>query len=122
LDEVSNPILIRDPAEPQGRATTWLIEEDSLLLCPDDLDILQRWSLAVTYFSTGGDAWFQCSANPLAVDSCGAVAPFLNAARFLSGASECNWASISCENGSVNEIDFGKYSIWITAVTSREEH
>jgi hypothetical protein len=120
LDEVSNPVLIRDPAEPQGQATTWLIEEDSLLLCPDDLDILQRWSLAVTYFSTGGDAWFQCSANPLAMDNCGTVGSFLNDERFLSGTSECFWATILCENGRVTEIDFGKYSIWNTEEISHE--
>jgi hypothetical protein len=121
LDEVANPLLIRDLAEPQGLATTWLIGEDSLFICPDDLDILQRWSLAVVYFSTGGDAWFQCSANPAAVDGCGVEAPFVNATQFLSGTSECNWAGISCLDGSVTFIDFGKYPIWNMVVIFREQ-
>jgi hypothetical protein len=93
-------------------ATAWLIEEDSPRICPNDPKILQRWTMAVVYFSTGGDAWLQCSGNPSATDICGGEEPFLNAHRFLSGTSECAWAGISCINGCVTEIEFGKYPTW----------
>lgn len=89
-------------------AAVWLIEEDTLRVCPDNPKILQRFAMAVVYFSTGGDSWFQCSANPAAIDPCGVEEPFVGAERFLAPTSECAWAGISCLSGCVTEIEFGK--------------
>jgi hypothetical protein len=112
LDAVANPNDIRNNATPEGLATTFLIEQDALQVCPNDpnsCQLIQRWSLAVIYYSTGGDNWFQCSANPNATDNCGNEAPFIGKTRFLSGGSECNWAGIACVHGCVTYMQFGRY-------------
>jgi len=106
LDAVADPDLIRNNDFPQGLATTWLIEEDGYRICPGDEKLIQRWVLAVVYFSTGGDDWFQCSQNPAANDICGAEDPFVGEDRFLSTTNECTWAGISCIDGCVTEIEF----------------
>jgi hypothetical protein len=108
LESVTDPALINDVFSPQGRAATWLIEEDVRLLCPPDDKLIQRWVLAVIYFSTGGDTWNQCSA--LGADFCGTQDPFLGKRRYLSEFNECQWAGISCNvDSSVTEIEFGEF-------------
>lgn len=106
LDAVADPDKIRDNAFPQGLATTWLIEDDGFFVCPDDPNLIQRWALAVIYFSTAGDDWFLCSDNPTSLDLCGAEDPFVGETRFLSADGECDWAGISCTNNIVTEIVF----------------
>lgn len=96
--------LIRDGTTPQGKATTWIILEDIRLLCPSDTKLVQRWVMAVMYFSTGGPNWLQCSREDI---GCGALAPFVNQLPFLSPASECEWAGLSCNfDACVTEIEF----------------
>lgn len=107
LDAAANATEIRNGALAQGKATAWLLNEDSFQICPDNDKLLQRWTMAVIYYSTGGDAWFQCSAA--GSDNCGNENPFVNQERFLSGSNECEWAGISCVNGCVTEIEFGTY-------------
>ena len=107
LDAVSDPAMIRNLLNPRGKATKWLIEQDLRFLCPYDPNLIQRWVLAVIYFSTNGNSWFNCSA--VGTDPCGSQYPFLNETRFLSPNIECNWAGISCNaNETVTEIKFGK--------------
>lgn len=118
LDSVADPDLIRDDSTTLGQATTWLLENDPRKICPGVPKILQRWVLAVLYFSTGGDEWFQCSANLLADDPCGFEEPFASPQkqRFLSGFNECEWAGITCdEELCVTEIEFGM-SLWELSV------
>lgn len=43
---------------PQDRALNWLINEDDFFVCPDDPKALQRYILAVFYYSTDGDSKF----------------------------------------------------------------
>jgi hypothetical protein len=110
LDTVADPILLRDPTSIQGKAANWLIGEDELLVCPDDEKLIQRFALAVIYFATNGDAWLQCSANPLATDFCGLEDPFIGASRFLSAENECEWAGIKCDAQlCVTEVEFGAF-------------
>jgi hypothetical protein len=109
LETVADESDLRDPTTIQGQAAAWLIGQDELLVCPDDEKLIQRFALAVIYFATNGDNWFQCSANPLATDACGMEDPFkTGASRFLSGENECQWAGISCDSQlCVDEIEFG---------------
>lgn len=109
LDAVADPDDIRNNETPQGLATTWLIEQDEFQACPDYIKLVQRWTLAVMYYSTNGNEWFQCSANIEATDLCGIQSPFEGSDRFLSGSSECEWAGISCINDCVTEIEFGEW-------------
>ena len=114
LDNAADPVAIRDLSTPQGQATEWLLNDDFRRLCPDTPKILQRWVLAVVYFSTGGNDWLQCSANLLANDFCGEEAPFGNKTRFLSSFGECEWAGIRCSDDlCVTEIEFGKYLVQV---------
>lgn len=108
LDAVADPDDIRNNETPQGLATTWLIEQDEFQACPDNIKLVQRWTLAVMYYSTNGNEWFQCSANIEATDLCGVQSPFEGADRFLSGSSECEWAGISCINECVTEVEYGE--------------
>jgi hypothetical protein len=111
LDAVADPEKIRDNSTPQGLATTWIIYEDELKVCPGDdgqcSEIVQRWTMAVAYFSAGGGNWTGCSGNPNATDDCGNEEPFIGKERWLSASSECVWAGVSCINGCVTEIEFG---------------
>jgi len=105
--------LLRNPDAPQGLATDWIINQD-VTTCPDeDTKILQRWSLAVMYFATGGDEWFACSAGD---DNCGNS--FSRKVAFLNPESECEWAGISCIDGCVTEIEFGTCQTEVIGVFS----
>lgn len=108
LDAHTDPDLIRDVSTPQGQATFWLLVQDFRRICPNEGEkpILQRWVLAVIYFSTNGGNWIRCAA--FGGDDCGNERLFLGKRRFLSDANECQWAGISCNvDGCVTEIEFG---------------
>jgi hypothetical protein len=109
LDAVADPDNIRNNETPQGLATTWIIEQDAFQACPDYIKLVQRWTLAVMYYATNGDEWFQCSANTSATDLCGIQSPFEGDDRFLSSGSECDWAGISCIDGCVTQVEYGTY-------------
>ena len=106
LDSIADPDRIRNNSFPQGLATTWLIEADGKQVCPGNRKLIQRWTLAVIYFSTNGNSWFQCSDNQAATDICGAEDPFVGKTRFLSENHECTWAGVSCIDGCVTELEF----------------
>ena len=111
LDAVADPVKIRDESLPQGKATTWILSQDDFQICPDNDKLVQRWAMAVLYYSTGGDDWFKCSGNPSVTDNCGNEDPFVSGeSRFLSGVGECEWAGISCNSDEcVTEIEFGAF-------------
>jgi len=77
---------------PQHMAFHWLMYEDNQYLCPDD-EVIQRYVLAVLYFSTNGDSWTHCSAGDVAMDSPCAVGTETN---FLADGSECDWYGVTC--------------------------
>jgi hypothetical protein len=105
LDQFADSFLIRDPTTTQGMATQWILNEDLRRLCPQDAKIIQRWALAVLYFSTGGDEWIECFDSD---DDCGVFpSEFPNQRAFLSPFHECGWAGISCNvDACVTEIEF----------------
>ncbi|KAL3915125.1 MAG: hypothetical protein SGILL_005793 [Bacillariaceae sp.] len=104
LDQVANSDDIRNINTPQGQATNWILNLDEEQICPDDPKIIQRWALAVMYFSTEGDNWTQCSAG---APFCGVIPPFVGRSAFLSEVNECDWAGIRCNiEGCVTAIEF----------------
>mmetsp|Transcript_9202 Transcript_9202/g.26287 ORF Transcript_9202/g.26287 Transcript_9202/m.26287 type:complete len:658 (-) Transcript_9202:185-2158(-) len=108
LEVVDDPVLLTDISTPQGQATEWILRLDPRQVCPIDpsVKIVQRWSLAVMYFSTNGDSWKACSANDTD-ESCGATSPFIGQKRFLGESNECEWAGIACNVvGCVTEVLF----------------
>ena len=83
---------------PPFLARLWMDQQDDLELCPDEENkeaFLQRYALAVLYFSLGGSGWDVCGASS---------ATCAGAARWLDPVSECEWFGVTCENGSVVKI------------------
>jgi hypothetical protein len=95
LDTVSDPNLLRNEISTRGRAAKWLVEQDAFYLCPSDTKLIQRYVLALFYFSTNGDYWLQCSSTN-EFNDCGVQTPFQGAFRYLSNKHECDWAGIDC--------------------------
>ena len=109
---------VMSPGTPESRAADWLINEDSMQISIDDPNFVQRFVLALLYYSTtdnGRQPWSQCQPAPGTEDeSCvyeltGSLRP-LAASRWLSSKHECDWGGISCtENETVVELEMGKY-------------
>ena len=91
---VSDPFLMSNPASPQGMAIEWLAERDGLNLpvplgsiaTDEGYQLLERFVLAIVYYSTGGAQW-------------------RNQVGFLSGNDVCTWGGLRF-NGR-NFFDFG---------------
>ena len=113
LSEISLPGQFNTPNTPQSDAFGWIVDDDAAQLCPDDASIVQRYALAVFYYSTEGNDWFTCSAPAefdqasidLANASCNltttnATEIFPNDVRgtdaWLTPGSECQWGGVSC--------------------------
>jgi hypothetical protein len=85
LGTVSSAFLLQDSSTPQGQAAEWILERDDFGVCPDAPKIIQRWALAVFYYSTNGDDWDSCfEDDATCVDA------------FLSPFDECEWFGITC--------------------------
>lgn len=102
LRDVPDPTLMVTEGSAQSRAWTWLLEEDDLYICPADSNVVQRYVMAVFYYSTLGDSWFSCANNDNTPCPRGA-----DTYRWLTGANECNWFGIDCDkNGVVTGMVF----------------
>lgn len=93
----SNKDLIENPSKPQYHAHNWLVFEDTLWLQPSSPipreRVVQRYALAVFYFSTGGPvSW--------------------GVHNWMTGLSECGtteWTGLDCDDQEqVRAIAFGK--------------
>ena len=113
LSEISLPGQLNMSNTPQSDALGWIVDDDAAQLCPDDASLVQRYALAVFYYSTKGNDWFTCSAPvefdqasiDLANASCNltttnATEIFPNDVRgtdaWLTPSSECQWGGVSC--------------------------
>mmetsp|Transcript_11278 Transcript_11278/g.18140 ORF Transcript_11278/g.18140 Transcript_11278/m.18140 type:complete len:330 (+) Transcript_11278:1-990(+) len=103
---VSNPADVDTPGSPQYLATQWIIEDDPDYLCPQDPRLIQRYTLAVFYFSTRGDRWTQCSAPSAytpeeiqqANEMCMIQVPGGQGTNaWLSPGNECAWGGVGCD-------------------------
>lgn len=128
---VSNPTDVDTPGTPQNLAADWLINKDTLYVCPQDPFLIQRYSMAVFYYSTRGDRWTQCSA-PLSFDdpavieqanqACSIVVPGGGTDAWLTPVSECSWAAVGCDSTSaVIRIDFEQNGIAGTLASELKE-
>ena len=92
--------VLDDTSSPQYKAMFWLSEEDALRVTPDSSNFLQRFALAVLYYSTNGDEWTKCSKD---ADDCD------NKKHYLSDKHECNWYGSTCADGdALDELNIGK--------------
>lgn len=94
LNTVSDPTILATPGTPQNLAAEWVISEKDNIRCPDDVKLIQRYVMAVFYYSTEGDDWSQCNQFDT---GCGFNFPFIGRERYLSPAHECEWAGSTCD-------------------------
>jgi len=101
LKRTSREKDLLDPSTPQFAARNWITFEDSLHLEPQAIIFLQRYVMAVLYFSTNGDGWQFCARKKLASSSLTSAdcigSDGVVSYRHLSGTSECNWYGIVCD-------------------------
>ena len=71
---------------PQNQALDWIARDDSANRSPFDSRFVQRYVLAVFYFSTGGGQWLDCVEG----EQCD------RGNYWLSGDDECTWSGIVC--------------------------
>lgn len=111
LQNVTRLEILSNSSTSQGKALNWLLNEDEALLCPDAKKLIQRYILAVIYYSTGGDNWSKCSKSSTI---CSEERQFLNKTNFLSSENECFWAGIRCSADSmcVTQIEFGTFMLY----------
>jgi hypothetical protein len=98
---------LQNRQSPQGRAVDWIVNDDSFAdsngLTELDVAFIQRYALAVFYFSLGGDAWTACHRND---DSCSSTG-LVNG--WLTSTTECSWFVVACNaDGGVSAIEFRK--------------
>ena len=97
-EAVSSAGLLTNAGTPQYNAVEWLIETDGFLVCPDDQNMIQRYVMAIFYFSTKGDSWDICSQDDTVC-----------ANPYLSSAHECHWFGNQCDAAMyIIEIEQGK--------------
>ena len=102
IAELSGREAFDDPKDPIYLATVWLVQGDSMYVCPDDPSLIQRYALALLYYSTNGDDWNRCSRSQ--TKPC-------PGANFLTGFNECLWGGVTCDGqGRVTNINLGKCS------------
>jgi hypothetical protein len=94
--------LLEDATTNEYRAFRWLVDDDGMRVCPEDtLDVTQRYTMALLYYSTEGDMWNECSA--LSSPTPGPCADG-GLARHLGNVDVCFWFGVSCVLG-FNDID-----------------
>lgn len=122
FSSVSDPRDIQTPGTPQYKAFNWIKEEDEYCLCPDNAscELVQRYVMAVFYFSTGGEKWVNCGAKSSVCDPSGTTYNGFPTSSCFDGASErwlapvssCRWCGNICDdmnhNTCITQIDIGK--------------
>jgi hypothetical protein len=128
LELVVGKQKLDDVTTPHYRAMQWIINDDPFEVLPDDLHLIQRYLLAVFYFSTTEKGeWFSCGPNYSdyadsycvfkLLNSVNVPSPWLNTyvgvadTRWLSVEHECDWAGISCDDfNQTRVINICKYT------------
>ena len=109
LKKVVGDEKFNDPESPYARAADWIINDDPLQLEPGSYNLIQRYLLAMFYFSaTEKGPWKSCNPpaegenNTCAFKELLEIEPELTYGskewiRWLSGENECAWAGVFCD-------------------------
>jgi hypothetical protein len=113
LSKVSDPTSLTTNGTPQNKAYNWLLKDKFYCYSDAGCKLIQRYIMALTYFSTDGDKWTNCGqkggCNP-AICRDGGNKPRLGINSWLSqGISECQWCGAACNttNLCMTDIDLG---------------
>lgn len=113
--------VLENPASPYSKALEWMTFDDPNELEPEAPNFIQRYLLVYLYFATTTDRlWETC--NPPKEDE-GVLCKFkklvnifpeellfVDSARWLSSAHECNWAGLFCDEEDVlRAMDLSKF-------------
>ena len=124
LIDVVGAEKLSDPESPHARAADWIMNDDPLQLEPEAPNLIQRYLLALFYFSsTEKGPWKSC--NPPAVDENSTclykelleVEPELTYGsqewiRWLSSENECAWAGVFCdENNNTAALELREFTV-----------
>jgi len=145
ISSVSDSADLSNPQSPQSRARDWLIYEDefeSLCSAPCSRSgelgagVIQRYVLAVFYFSTNGDGdgdtspWLTCGRNSqracrpnLKNFNGDPVETYFGEEVWLSPVSECLWGGLTCktQNECLDRIEFEANNVGGTIPTEIEQ-
>jgi hypothetical protein len=112
LKDVTDEEALSTEGTPQNLAQSWLINDDPYYACPQDPTIVNRFVMAVLYYSLNGDDWAKCSAptdfaDPAAVAEARANCP---GTPWFMEESECLWTFLTCNSKNETErIDIGEF-------------
>ncbi|KAL7515231.1 hypothetical protein ACHAXN_012600 [Cyclotella atomus] len=133
-------IVSQSADSPHYMAFLWLVYFDDAILCAPQTDangistlvdsrviafntinninetldrIMQRYALAMLYFSFQGYGWDQCSSDRNLIDSSSAGkcvdSNGNELVRFLDAAHECEWFGIACSTNATDEMNVDMY-------------
>lgn len=95
---------------PQNKAFNWILTDDSYCLCPDNTscELVQRYVLAVYYYSTIGEGWTNNTISTGTTSECFSGADAL----WLQPVPSCTWCGNNCDDivhpECVTQIKLGK--------------
>jgi len=103
--DTKNEEILKDVLElretPQFMAADWIVNEDLRMLSTKDPNLVQRYVLAILYFSTKGDKWWS---TKFYRDRHGN-------STFINEEHECTWYGIECNDDDlVTIVNQGKFS------------
>jgi len=102
-----NQSYFENPTSPHSYALEWITHEhdsNDIYLCPDSINLIQRYVVVLLYFQTGGDNWNYCARDEENGGLC--VADNVQRNSFLTLGSECAWGGITCdENKKLQRIN-----------------
>lgn len=102
-----------DSNNPRQLALEWILNQDKMQ--PDDVNLYQRYILAVVAFSLDSISWINCgnhtssdnSGKEYAVDSCSVSG--VEHSVWLSGNDECTWYGVTCGEGIVLGLELSEF-------------
>jgi hypothetical protein len=124
LSKVSTRADLLRTGSPQNEAYNWLLKDK--FYCYSDPKLIQRYIMALTYFSTDGDKWTNCgedgTCDPAICKDFGRK-PRLGGNRWLSNGTECEWCGAACNttNKCITDIDLGKLSTYFQTSKRKEK-
>jgi len=96
LENVSGKEVFDNRSSAQYKAFNWIYNDKIVMDAPN---FIQRYVLAVFYYSTGGDNWKYCHREDKVCKD--------RKVSYLSPENECEWFGNVCVDGKINQLNFG---------------
>jgi hypothetical protein len=97
--------------DPRARALDWILYTDDMQLEATDLNLIQRYTLAVMAFQLDYTVWNNepnSTSNDTADDDAGAMSD--EVINWLTGEDVCEWYGVKCTDGTVTEIHLCEFN------------